>query len=102
MTPRAFKPDYEIADTSYMPGLSGLGGWNGDCRYLRASSSAFWVLSLVCRAWRYSLVARSRCPVRSKILPNWMWLQTSVQRGSPSRLSGLGEAGAADRGGWCG
>ena len=24
-----------------MPGLSGLGGWNGDCRYLRASSSAF-------------------------------------------------------------
>src|SRR5438128_612326 len=32
------------------------------CKYFRASSSAPWVLSLVCRACRYSLVARSRCP----------------------------------------
>ena len=30
------------------------------CRYLRASSSAPWVLSLVWIACRYSLVARSR------------------------------------------
>ena len=56
-------------------------------RYLRASFIAPWVLSLVCSAWRYSLVARSRWPVTSKILPSWMWLQTSVQRGSPSPLS---------------
>ncbi len=42
----------------------------GFCRYRRASSSAPWVLSLVCKAWRYSLVARSRCPVMSKILPS--------------------------------
>src|ERR1700735_4300956 len=35
-------------------------------------------------ACRYSPIARSRWPVTSKILPSWIWLQTSVQRGSPS------------------
>src|SRR5882724_4034119 len=33
---------------------------NAFCKYFRASSRAPWVLSLVCKAWRYSLVARSR------------------------------------------
>ncbi len=39
-------------------------------RYSRASFSAPCVLSLVCTANLYSLTARSRCPVRSKIFPS--------------------------------
>src|ERR1700733_12942710 len=46
-------------------------------RYFRASSRAAKVSSLVWMAWRYSLMARSRWPVMSKILPSWMWLQTN-------------------------
>src|SRR5262249_9228321 len=61
-----------------------LGGSYAFCRYRLASSRAPCVLSLVCKAWRYSLVARSRWPVVSKILPRPIWLQTSVHRGSPS------------------
>jgi hypothetical protein len=40
------------------------------CMYRRASSSAPKVLSLVCRACLYSLTARSRWPVISKIFPS--------------------------------
>ena len=47
-----------------------LGRSKGFCKYLRASSSALKVLSLVCKACLYWPMARSRWPVISKIFPS--------------------------------